>query len=527
MAAVQTTGPVNVDDPSSSSSSWYPHDRHQKSSSTQHATSTTKACAIESLYHSNGNANNSSSSTHVCNSLQSSSTDPSLFTSSTGSVQSLGAQRRLYQPHTRSSATASPPPTRWPSPTTTEEVTQLVKQVRGTGDNHQQLALCKQMMQQAAQLENVKQQQSDSTLDLDKALLRDALQTHTRHLLRRLARNGSSASGQAQFLLGTCIGSGTLGFDKDVFKACEWYEQAAKLGYREAAFRAGACYEYGVGTRQDHVRAVAYYDKGARMGHTPSMYRLGVILLRGYCRQTPQPRTAICWLQRAVDPGNDPQPLPCALHALAMVQLTGECTRTSLVPDTAYALHLLERAASLGHVPSMYKLGECFETGDHVDHPDDVRSIYWYSCAAQHGCPHAALALSGWYLTGSYTIDILPQSDHESLLWAKRAASTRIETRDYYEGLIPVNETVANACFVVAHYLEHGIGVSQPQPHDAIAWYRRAAALGHERATLRLQDQLDYDDTSHPCTSSSSTTSSNSSKSNRNSKRANRSCVIM
>lgn len=522
MAAVQSSGPVNVDDPSPS---WYSHDR-QKSSSKQHVTTTSKTCAIESLYQSNGSANNSSSSTHVCNSLQSSSTDPSLFTSSTGSVQSLGAQRRLYQPHTRSSATASPIPTRWPSPTTTEEVAQLVKQVRKTGDIHQQLALCKQMMQQVAQLESVKQ--SDSTLDLDKALLRDALQTHTRHLLRRLSRNGSSTSGQAQFLLGTCVGSGTLGFGKDVFKACEWYEQAAKLGYPEAAFRAGACYEYGVGTRQDHVRAVAYYDKGARMGHTPSMYRLGVILLRGYCRQTPQPRTAICWLQRAVDPGNEVQPLPCALHALAMVQLTGECTCTSLVPDTTYALQLLERAASLGHVPSMCKLGEYFETGDHVDHPDDVRSIYWYSCAAQHGCPHAALALSGWYLTGSYTMDVLPQSDHESLLWAKRAASTRIETRDYYEGLIPIEETVANACFVVAHYLEHGIGVSQPRPNDAIPWYRKAAALGHERARSRLQDQFDNDDTSHPCSSSSSTTtSSSSSKSNSQSKRAHRSCVIM
>ncbi|KAI9311005.1 hypothetical protein BX666DRAFT_1838740, partial [Dichotomocladium elegans] len=381
---------------------------------------------------------------------------------------------------------------RWPCPTTPDQVQQLCKSVTSSHDAQRQIELCVQLMQQASQLNA--SAGSSSTLELDKAILRDALQTHTRHMLRRLARregpramdsDASHAAVEAQFLLGSCVGQGALGFRKNAFKALEWYVQAAKQNHRESNFRAGICHEYGIGVRiADPARAVAFFHKGARLAHAPCMYRLGVILLRGRCKQPRQPRTAVCWLQRAVAENDR---LPYALHALAMVQLSGECSATSLVPDTTYALQLLHKAAQMGYGPSQSKLGEYYETGQFVDRPDDVKSIYWYTCAAEQGCPHAALGLSGWYLTGSTTPGLLPQSDRESFLWAQRAANTTLEPRDYYTGTKVIRQHIANACFTMAHYLERGIGVSAPRQDEATLWYQKAAALGHQQAANYLE----------------------------------------
>ena len=88
--------------------------------------------------------------------------------------------------------------------------------------------------------------------------------------------------------------------------------------------------------------------------------------------------------------------------------------------------------------------------------------------AANKGDGHAELALSGWYLTGSE--GVLPQSDSEAYLWARRAA----------------NKGIANAEYAVGHYTEVGIGVTTDL-EEAKRWYARASAQGHERATQHLQ----------------------------------------
>ncbi|KAI9497813.1 hypothetical protein BDB00DRAFT_755882 [Zychaea mexicana] len=330
---------------------------------------------------------------------------------------------------------------------------------------------------------------STSSLHLDKTMLRDALETHTRKLLRKLSKTGHNMGepgiSDAQFLLASCHGSGALGLVYDPAKACAWYIQASKQNHREAIYRAGVCHELGLGTRQDFGRAIAYYQRGARLSHSTCMYKLGVILLHGYYKHAPQARLGVSWIQRAAD--SIAQALPYAMHALAMVQLTGECDKTSLIPDTTYALQLLHRAAKMGYEASQCKLAEFYETGTWVE-VDDVKSISWYTNAAKQGNPQAALGLSGWYLTGSNTPGVLPQSDRESYLWAKRAANAPIEARDYYAGEKPIELAVANGCYLVGYYSENGIGVARDtSTEEAVLWYRKAACLGHRLAMRRLK----------------------------------------
>ncbi|CAO3646080.1 unnamed protein product [Cunninghamella blakesleeana] len=166
-----------------------------------------------------------------------------------------------------------------------------------------------------------------------------------------------------------------------------------------------------------------------------------------------------------------------ALHALAMVQLTGEIgDSTNLIADPIYALELLHQAGQMGYIPSQIQLGHCYEHGQWVA-MDDALSIYWYARAAEQGNPEGCLALSGWYLTGSTTKGTLIASDKEAYLWAHRAAITMVQANEKW--------TVAKAHFAVAIFLERGIGVKQ-DIEKAKKWMLRAAILGHAGAKHNL-----------------------------------------
>jgi TPR repeat protein len=122
----------------------------------------------------------------------------------------------------------------------------------------------------------------------------------------------------------------------------------------------------------------------------------------------------------------------------------------------------------LGYPTSQYKLGLSYEYGHLGLMIDPVRSIAWYTKAAEQGEPEGELALSGWYLTGFDTI--LPRNEFEAYLWARKAA----------------DKGLAKAEYAIAYFLEHGIGV-QPDLEEARRWYLRAAGQGNSRAIARLK----------------------------------------
>ncbi|CAO3593018.1 unnamed protein product [Absidia cylindrospora] len=355
---------------------------------------------------------------------------------------------------------------------------------------------------------------------------------------------GKGGDSEAQFILANCYGMGLLGLVEDHGKAFQWYVQASKQAHPEATYRTAVCHELGIGTRKDGQRAMMFYRKAAHLAHVGSMYKLGIILLRGYYHMTPLPREAISWLQRAASHIASPPPLvascsttptplsnqhyhqsssshhasslstsstpftsplssssvlhhpqanqnqhhqtvqqaPHALHALAMIQLTGEVgDATSLIADPTYAMELLHQAAQGGYIPSQVQLGHCYEHGQWVP-MDDALSIYWYARAAEQGSPEGCLALSGWYLTGSTTKGVMQASDREAYLWARRAAITITAhpTAAHVQATDPL--TIAKAHFAVAVYIERGIGVAEVDKDKARRWMKRAAAMGHTGA---------------------------------------------
>ncbi|CAO3591352.1 unnamed protein product [Absidia cylindrospora] len=352
---------------------------------------------------------------------------------------------------------------------------------------------------------------------------------------------GKGGDSEAQFILANCYGVGHLGLTEDHKKAFQLYMQASKQAHPEATYRTAVCYELGIGTRKDGQRAMIFYRKSAHLAHAGSMYKLGTILLRGYYHTTPSPREAISWLQRAashvtansnaittpsqmksttttpsslcsspssislssqhftnprhsssITVGTSNQVLhhqaPHALHALAMIQMNGEVgNTTSLIADPGYAIELLHHAARRDHIPSQLQLGQCFEHGEWVP-IDEALSIYWYTCAAQLGSPEACLAISGWYLTGTTDNRVLPPSDRQAYLWARRAiALSTAATHPADQG------TMAKAHFAVAVFIERGMNHKdglldkESSAKKVRSWMLKAAALGHVGASQWLK----------------------------------------
>lgn len=99
---------------------------------------------------------------------------------------------------------------------------------------------------------------------------------------------------------------------------------------------------------------------------------------------------------------------------------------------------------------------------------DPALSIHYYNIAAQQNHRDACFALTAWYLVGSPSV--LPQSDTEAFLWAKKAAEA---------GLV-------KAMYAVGYFLEVGIG-TDPNLAEATTWYKNAADQGDKRAQQRLK----------------------------------------
>ena len=212
---------------------------------------------------------------------------------------------------------------------------------------------------------------------------------------------------------------------------------------------------------------MTYYRKAAAMGNPFSMHKLGMILLQGLMNQSKNEREAITWLKRASQHAERGHPQ--SLHDLAQCHEPGKLSSNAVLPDEGYALELYSKAAELGYAPSQHRLGMAFEYGQLGYRIEPKASIHWYRRAADQGYPEAELAMSGWFLTGAE--GVLPQSDTEAYLWARRAAE---------QGLL-------KAIYAIAYYSENGIGV-RSDIEEAKRWYLKAAKQGHAKSAQRFQE---------------------------------------
>ncbi|KAI9495985.1 hypothetical protein BDB00DRAFT_811288 [Zychaea mexicana] len=465
----------------------------------------------------------------------------------TPSVHHQNHQQHYIHHHRQSTATPSSPPSNnnqsgplswqrilangppYPPPESVEQIYSW----RDESRRRPQWMLCLACHLMDVRLPPLEQNQPEQPASKQQQQLRQVAAHEAYRLLKRLTQYRGSLCGEAHYLLANCHGFGYFNGSRNPDQAYIMYTQASKQNHGEATYRTAVCLELGLGTHQDLQRAFVFYRKAAHLGHPASMYKLGMILFQGQLGQSVHKREAISWLQRAAETSA----IPLAQHTLAMIQLKGgenintsndisknhntikknkttdrlsnNNTTTSnndtglIIEDYPYAIELLYDAAQEGFALSQFKLAECFEHGLFV-HPDMDLALYWYTKAAESGNAEAALALSGFHLTG---FGALEQSDRQAYLWARKAVTMAAVIYHQYGA---DRWTLAKAYFMVGYYTEQGIGLlgdngkddddddddqkmdeeknggDDDKNEDALVWYKRASDLGHAAAFKRM-----------------------------------------
>ncbi|KAI7865092.1 hypothetical protein BDF14DRAFT_1952448 [Spinellus fusiger] len=268
-------------------------------------------------------------------------------------------------------------------------------------------------------------------------------------LLKQLATQGHVES---QYYLANLYGLGIIHkkHKSDPDKAFSLFLQASKHHHADASYRTAKCYEEGLGSRKDNGKAIQFYRKAAALGHPGAMYRLGLVEMKGELGMTRNPRDGVKWLKRSAEAATTE--FPHALYELALLHEKG--VPNIAFVDPVYAVSLYQQAADLGHLPSIHRLGVCYEHGRLGCQQNSALSIHYYTTAAQQGYAEACFALTAWYLIGCP--GILPPSDRDAYMWALSAAEKELPKAEY---------TDAN---------------------EATKWYTLAASHGDPRAYKKL-----------------------------------------
>jgi TPR repeat protein len=308
-------------------------------------------------------------------------------------------------------------------------------------------------------------------------------------------------------------------------EAHELLQAAADSGLPTAHYLLGAMAEAGVGGEQDPESAVTHYRMAAEHGDTSAKTRLGLALLTGrgtLCNLT----EAETWLRRA---GNDGD----VTAAAVLGDFHASPERRPANPEES--AHWYRRAAELGHPASARVLAHAISAGAEGK-PDPGEIAVWLETAIERGEDAAWPDLGGLISSASLPPDQLPMLHG----WLQRMMRKNRPDAGYYVGVCvncgigtPADETLARRYYLWAagegvieamvaagEMLLNGRGgPADPElardlfeyaaDHDhagavfalgvmaagdadaAMAHFRRAAALGHQKARLLFAREVE------------------------------------
>ncbi|HRR06427.1 MAG TPA: tetratricopeptide repeat protein [Victivallales bacterium] len=288
---------------------------------------------------------------------------------------------------------------------------------------------------------------------------------------------------------------GKNGKNKDYKKAFEYYQKAAYLGHKKAAFNLGICYETGKGTEINPVAAFKCYEEAASAGIKEAKYNLAISLTYGVYDQNgneiikPDILQAEKILEELTNNSFPPANLklaelrisqggekansafeliksvfnekdPLCLRLLADCYFLGYGTEKS--PQKT--LIFLEKASKLGDIEATAKLAHILYYGDGV--PKNIqKAIELFKLAAQKNHPTAIYMLATMYFTG--------ENLQQNLAKARELFS------------ISANLGNPKALFYLAVMAQEGIG-EEKSPQKAAKLFLEAAKKGDPRSQFNI-----------------------------------------
>ncbi|KZV88870.1 HCP-like protein, partial [Exidia glandulosa HHB12029] len=272
--------------------------------------------------------------------------------------------------------------------------------------------------------------------------------------------------------------------------------------YAEAQFFLANCYGTGMlGLQVDHEKAYHLYLQAAKQNHPAGCYRVAVCNELGAGTKRDNGR-AFMFYRKAASLGD-----VSAMYKLGMVLLNGKLDQAR---DPREAVNWLKRAAEEAdeeNPHALHELGLLHEMPDSsiVVH-DGAYARDLFTRAAQLGYTPSQFKLGQCYEYGALTCPVDPK---RSIGWYTKAAEkgdpeAELALSGWYltgsEGVLKqsdheaflwarkaANKGLSKAEYAVGYYAEVGIGVKQ-DIEVARKYYMRAAAQGNKRAMNRLTE---------------------------------------
>ncbi|MCJ1382199.1 hypothetical protein MMC17_005311 [Xylographa soralifera] len=271
---------------------------------------------------------------------------------------------------------------------------------------------------------------------------------------------------KAEFLRGTWLEFGKLGFRMDKKEAYRCYSRAAQGGYIRAEYRIGMQFE----NSNDAVNAIKHFSLGLTGHDSASNYRLGMMALLGQHGQPQDYQRGIEMIRFSAETADENAPQGAFVYGMLQArELPQVSVPEQFLPlDMDSALYNIEKAAYLGFAKAQTKMGLAYELCQLGCEFDPTLSLHYNNLAARQGDPEAEMAISKWFLCGHE--GTFKKNEEMAFSYAQRAAQTGLPTAE----------------FALGYFYEIGIHVPV-SIKDARVWYSRAAEHGNKDAAARIE----------------------------------------
>jgi TPR repeat protein len=292
----------------------------------------------------------------------------------------------------------------------------------------------------------------------------------------------------------------------------KWIKKLANQGgglgktpYAEAQFFLAECYGNGsLGLQIDHEKAFSYYLQASKQSHPPSTYRAAVCYEHGAGTKKDFQR-AVQFYRKAAALGD-----VLSMYKLGTILLNGTINQDK---NPREGLTWLKRAAAQADQScphALHELGMIYEGKNPETNgliiPDPNYSQELYLKAAQFGYSPSQYKLGLCY---EYGLLNLPMDSRRSIAWYSKAAEqgdpeAELALSGWYltgaENVLKqsdkeaflwarkaANKGLAKAEYAVGYYYEYGIGVKKDL-EEAKRSYLSAASQNNKRALIRLKE---------------------------------------
>ncbi|KAF2404368.1 hypothetical protein EJ06DRAFT_553255 [Trichodelitschia bisporula] len=292
-----------------------------------------------------------------------------------------------------------------------------------------------------------------------------------------------------------------------IFEAHRHVKKLVGHNYPEAIFYLADCYGTGgLGLAEDAKEAFALYQSAAKLGHGPSAYRTAVCCEMGSENgggTRRDPLKAVQWYRRAAHLGE-----VGAMYKLGMISLKGHLGQPASVGEAVSWLQRAAQQADADNPHALHELACLYENappgGRLIRDEGYARELYTKAAGWKYrlsqarlgrayeygeiGCPVDNRLSIYWYTKAA------AQRDHEAELalagWYLTGAAGILEQSDaeaYLWARRAAMSELPKAEFAMGYFSEGGIGCPA-DVEDAMRWYGRAATHGYPKAQERLEE---------------------------------------